>query len=265
MLHDKALSLECLAAYNTWATDNVRGHTDRLMPTACLVLDDLDWALSEMKRMRQQGSRTFHLPAQPVGGRSLGHPDFEPVWALAEDLGMAVVFHVGFAGKTVLADGWGNAGNFLASMMTYRCQHLQVPTNALTALIFSGVFERHPKFIAMSQELEVGWMPYWLSQMDTICEKNVFSKTSPWKYPLKPSEYVQRNIFASALPTSLQPLQPAFDNCPAGILAFASDYPHVEGGPIENARKYYEEQLHAYDVAVKDEFFGSAVARAMAL
>ncbi|AMK16885.1 MULTISPECIES: amidohydrolase family protein [Sphingobium] len=265
-LGSKTLQMECIAAYNSWTSDVVHQHRDRLLPVTYVVLDDVDWALAEMKRARALGSRAFHVPAQPVGGRSLAHPDFEPVWALAEDLGMALIFHVAFSGQTTLADGWGNAGpNLLASMMTYRSQHFQVPTAALTALIFGGVFERYPRLVAMSQELDTDWLPYWLKTIDSICEKNVFSRTSPYTLPLKPSEYVQRNIFVSGLPTPLMQLQPAFDSVPTGILTFATDYPHLEGGPISNARQFYEEELANYSDHVKAEFFGNAVQRAMAL
>lgn len=265
-LNDSQLELEVLTAYNNWALDNVAGYMDRMLPVASIKLENLAWALAEIQRLRKRGCRAFQIPAQPVTARSLGHPDFEPVWALAEDLNMAVVFHVAHAGPTVLADGWGNTGgDLLASMMTYRSQQEQVPTLALTAMIFSGVFERHPALVVMSQELGVDWLPYWLTKIDTICDTNVFSRHSPYKYSLKPSEFARRNLFVSGLATPMQSLQPTFDMVPPGILAFASDFPHPEGGALSNARTVYEKQLENYSDEVKAEFFGERIARAMSL
>ena len=265
-LKNPDLEREVLTAYNNWAMDSVEGYRDRLFPITHLTLDKLDWTLSEMKRLRARGCRAFQIPAQPVAGLSLGHPKFDAVWALAQDLGMAVVFHVAHAGPTVLAEGWGNTGgNMLASMMTYRSQQEQVPTIALSAMIFAGIFERYPKLIVMSQELGVDWLPYWLTKIDTICEANVFSRTSPYKYSLKPSEFAQRNLFVSGLATPSQALQPTFDMVKPGILAFASDFPHPEGGPLDSARLTYEKWLEKYPTSVKDEFFGERVAREMSL
>lgn len=265
-LDDDGIHRAVLTAYNDWALEVVEGHEDRLLPIAYLSLDDLDWALAEIDRMYRRGVRAFHIPAQPVGGRSLGHPDFEPIWTLAEERGMAVVFHVAHAGTTVLESGWGNAGgNMLVSLMTYRTQQEQIPTLALTSMIFSGVFERHPRLVVMAQELGVDWLPYWVKKMDSILETNVYARHTPYNLPLKPSEYVQRNVFVSGLPTEMQALQPTFDQVPHGILIFCSDFPHPEGGAINDARVAYERQLEGYPADVKADFFGNAIARAMDL
>ena len=42
-------------------------------------------------------------------GVPLDHPDFEPIWDAAEDLGMAAFAHVGFARERINA-GWANNG-----------------------------------------------------------------------------------------------------------------------------------------------------------
>ena len=41
--------------------------------------------------------------------RSITHPDFEPIWDAAEDLGMAAFAHVGFARERI-NPGWANNG-----------------------------------------------------------------------------------------------------------------------------------------------------------
>ena len=107
------LASDVLEAYNTWAAGLLHGHTDRLIPITFLELDDVDRALAELHRMRQAGSRAFTIKPAPVSpDRSLTHPDHEPLWSAAEDLGMVAIFHVGPSGPAPLDPGWlANGGN----------------------------------------------------------------------------------------------------------------------------------------------------------
>jgi predicted TIM-barrel fold metal-dependent hydrolase len=107
--------------WNHWAMDMVHGHTDRLMPVTQIDLNDVPGSIAEMTRMRALGSRGFAISESPVGigrfgpngesalGRSITHPDFEPIWSAAEDLGMAAIAHVGF-GRERIQLGWANNG-----------------------------------------------------------------------------------------------------------------------------------------------------------
>src|SRR4051794_28287235 len=84
--------------WNQWAIDLVHGHADRLIPVTQVDLDDIEWSVAEMTRMREAGSRAFSIPEAPVRSnerdasgrrrlaRSITHPDFEPLWDAAEDL-----------------------------------------------------------------------------------------------------------------------------------------------------------------------------------
>ena len=112
---------EVQSTWNRWAMDVVDGHADRLIPVTQIDLHDIDWSLGEMERMREAGSRAFMIPEAPVGGRgraadgsravgrSISHPDFDPIWSAAEDLGMAAFAHVGFGRERINA-GWANNG-----------------------------------------------------------------------------------------------------------------------------------------------------------
>ena len=107
--------------WNQWSTDLVHGHTDRLIPVTQIDLGDVDWSVAEMTRMRGNGQprlrrsprRRCAAAAHRVGrralARSITHPDFEPIWDAAEDLGMAAFAHVGFARERI-NPGWANNG-----------------------------------------------------------------------------------------------------------------------------------------------------------
>ena len=102
--------------------NDVAGHTDRLIPVTQIDMQDVEWSIAEMTRMREAGSRAFVLPEAPVASgkgqlaRSITHPDFEPIWDAAEDLGMAAFAHVGFARERI-NPGWANNGR--DSLLTF--------------------------------------------------------------------------------------------------------------------------------------------------
>ena len=100
------LGLRAIQSFNSWAAGTLRGHTDRLIPVALIDMGDADWAVRELTRMRQAGSRAFQVRPEPVGEtKSLAHPDFNPVWSAAEDLGMAAIFHIE-VGQSEVKRGW---------------------------------------------------------------------------------------------------------------------------------------------------------------
>ena len=101
--------------------DLVDGHTDRLIPVTQIDLGDIEWSHRRDDadaRGRAAGRscsprRRWAAEADADGGetlaRSITHPDFEPIWDAAEDLGMAAFAHVGFARERI-NPGWANNG-----------------------------------------------------------------------------------------------------------------------------------------------------------
>ena len=166
-------------SWNQWAMQVVHGHVDRLIPVTQIDLNDVPKAINEMTRMRKLGSRAFAIGESPVGvrsptdshqlARSLTHPDFEPLWSAAEDLGMAAVAHVGF-GRERIQFGWANNG--ASDLTTYSLLSLAIapqlsPQLLLGALVFDGVLERHPKLTVIVEELGISWLPHLLQVLDS--------------------------------------------------------------------------------------------------
>src|SRR2546423_10375212 len=168
-------------AWNRWSSQQVAGHTDRLMPVVQIDMNDVEWSIAQMTEMRQAGSRAFAIPEAPVrntmaastpGGRPMGksitHPDFEPLWAAAEDLGMAAFAHVGLARERINT-GWANNG--ADDLMTFSLLNMIVnpqsgPQLLIGAMVFDGVFERHPNITVVVEEVGINWLPHLLSALD---------------------------------------------------------------------------------------------------
>lgn len=258
--------------WNTWATNVVDGHTDRLIPVTQIDLGDVEWSIDEMARMREVGSRAFVLPEAPVAGakghlaRSITHPDFEPIWDAAEDLGMAAFAHVGFARERI-NPGWANNGR--DSLLTFNLLNFvgnqMGPQLLLGAMVFDGLFERHPNLTVVVEEVGIDWLPHLVSALDgAIGRKPEVLMDDEYRpahlvpgesytLPLTPTEYLRRQVRVTPLPAA-HPLDPVLRQIPPEILCFSSDFPHVEGA--SEAVALCERQLAGFDNEVREGFFG---------
>jgi len=262
-------------AWNTWATTVTAGHEDRLVPVTQIDLHDIEWSIAEMARMRERGSKAFVLPEAPVAtrgegktlARSITHPDFEPIWDAAEELGMAAFAHVGFARERI-NPGWANNGR--DDVQTFNVLNTVAnnlgPQLLLAAMVFDGLFERHPKLTVVVEEVGVDWLPHLVSALDAAIGRKpevlvddeyrpsnlVVGKT--YTLPLTPVEYLRRQVRVTPLP-ALHPIEPILrSSVPPEILCFSSDYPHVEGA--SDAVALCERQLAPFDNRTRETFFG---------
>src|SRR5205807_2647714 len=93
---------------NDYLVDCLCGGRQRLLPVALIDFSDLGRAVTELRRMRELGSRAFWVEAQPHGGIAPAHPDWDVFWGAACELGMVAILHVGRTPASFA--GWGNAG-----------------------------------------------------------------------------------------------------------------------------------------------------------
>ncbi len=229
-VEDPALADALCRAYNTWAFELCAGHKDRLFPAAHISLRDPQLAVTELERVAKLGCRTIFVAAAPVGGRSFGHPDFDPIWAAVQDLDLSVGIHlVGHPHYTGSEWYQGQDPGFMFVTMNV----IQDPRMALTTMVYDGVLERFPRLRVATIEAMVGWVGEWLERLNY--RFTYMGHTSQMKRPA--SEYFARNIWINGDPEEkMFPLMVRF----AGDSRFfvGSDYPHAEGftRPMDKAR-----------------------------
>lgn len=260
-IDDPGLSREALEAVNTWMTDAVGEHGDRLLPVACMRFDDIDWAVGELRRMRARGSRTFLISSEPAGGIPPSSPDFDPVWAAATELGMVPLLHIGMA-PAMIHPGWAHLEDPGLVRLLSILQPAQSAEILLTAMVMGGVFERHPTLTLLFSELGIDWLPRLAAQLDSMAVPGVSPLVlGSYDLPLSPSEYIKRNTRISPLPSPHQSPKRLMKHLP-GVAVFSSDYPHFEGNgePLP----YYRELLEDADDATRDDFLGGSIAEAYA-
>jgi predicted TIM-barrel fold metal-dependent hydrolase len=259
------------SAYNTFTADMVAGHTDRLVPVARMHIDDIDWCIAEITRMRALGSRAFWVIQNPT--MSLTHPDYDRLWSAAEDLGMIAYIHVFFSRGEVVHPSWANNGRGLAAYkegVAAGDPRADV-RNFISALIFDGVFERHPKLQLLIAECGYSWFLPMMHEFDYRVRgigADGGKEESFYKLPLLPSEYLARQVKISPLAGFVDTdwefftMAEMMDRLPdPSMFVFASDYPHLEGR--HHAKKLFDDRLPA-DETLRANFYGNSMAKVLA-
>ena len=260
-IRDPLLGMQALTAINTWMSDALADHRDRLLPVTCLRFEDLDWVVAEMTRMRERGSRTFLISSEPVNGIPVTHPAYDRVWDAATDLGMVAHLHIGMS-PSMYHPGWANTDDPALIRLISVLQPHQTAQIMVNAMVFSGVFERHPTLTVLLSELGVDWIPGTVARMDALAEPGVSPLVlGDYRLPLRPGEYVCRNIRVSPLPAAHESPIPMMQAVP-GVAVFSSDYPHFEGSP-DPVGHYRALLRNEGDVAVKG-FLGDSIAECFA-
>ena len=260
------LRLRVIEAYNTWAARTVAGHTDRLIPVTYLDFADVSWAVRELTRMREAGSRAFLFPLDPSGGRSLADPALDPVWAAAVDLGMIAFMHVGY-GRVTVDPGWAKVGDRFDATILARLVMTQtqtIPQMALATMIYGGVFDRHPGLTVVCQEFGLSWVEGWIDRIGpaTRAGRPTGVAVFGWNLKRTPEEYLRHNIRFS--PLQGQRVDELVEAIGPEVAVFATDYPHPEGSA--SAAKQFGAQLAAprFDDDTRARFFGGTMEELLA-
>jgi uncharacterized protein len=212
-------------AYNTWLFEEFCSYDpERLKGVGAVNLHQPEKLVSELHQIAKYGGKAIFLRPNPIKGRLLSDPAYEPFWAECAALNMAVSIHEGTHSRlpTVGAD------RFNTRFALHACSHPMEQMMALLALIEGGVLERHPQLKVGLLESGCGWVPYWLWRLDEEY------KNLQWEVKtcirMKPSEYFRRQCYVS-----IEPSEPNLDRVIESIgsdnFIFGSDYPHMDCQP----------------------------------
>jgi predicted TIM-barrel fold metal-dependent hydrolase len=262
-LPELALRQEVLRTCNTWLAETCAEAGGRLLPVTALDYADLGFAVAELERMRAVGSRIFLIPAYPVNGVPPAHPSWDRVWSAAVALGMTPMLHTGFE-RMRFDPGWSNLGGDVTLLrMVGSAQRHVAPNTLLNALIYSGVFERFPSLTLLLAEVGTGWLPFLFREIDDRISPTAELFLGKWKLPLRPSEYLARNVRATPLSGGNDaPLPRIMGELPDDMIVFSSDFPHFEG--FTDPRGHYADALKDVSPARRERFYGGAIAEVYA-
>lgn len=257
-IEDLTLRQEAIATANSWLADTCAEAKGRLLPVTCLEFTDIDWAVKELTRMRQRGSRIFLIPAYPVNGVPPIHPSWDRLWSAATALGMVAMLHTGFEHMR-FDPGWANTGGDVTLLRQIGTSHRHVaPTTLLNAMVYSGTFEKHPTLTVLLAEVGTGWLPFLHREIDDRISPTAQLFLGGWSLPLKPSEYLARNVKATPLNAGNdQPLLRIMEELPEDMIVFSSDFPHFEG--FNDPKGFYGDLLKPLTEPKRARFFGGTM------
>ena len=225
-------------AYNTWLYEEFCSYApDKLKGVGAINLHAPEQMVSELHRIADYGWKSVFLRPNPVKGRILSDPAYEPFWTNCEELDIAVGIHEGTHSRLPTT----GADRFNTRFALHACSHPMEQMMALLALIEGGVLERHRLLRVGFLESGCGWLPYWLWRMDEEY------KTLHWEVKnhvtIPPSEYFRRQCFVSIDPSEPYVAQ-IIEYIGDDNLIFGSDYPHMDHKPdIVNTVIELEAQL----------------------
>lgn len=218
-------------AYNDWARDFGRAADGRIKAAAVIAPQGVRQAVEEIRRaVTDLGAVAVMLPTYVSPGLDLGQPQFDPIYAEAQELGVPVAFHA----TAQVSQGTVRFHKYLGVHMV---SHPFEQMISIISIISNGVLDRFPRLKVAFLEAGVGWVPYWMDRFDEKYHKRR-SEMTPLK--MLPSEYVKANrcFFTcegeeSALPFMIERFG---DDC----ILYASDYPHWDTDWPNTARMILE-------------------------
>jgi predicted TIM-barrel fold metal-dependent hydrolase len=222
-----------IQAYNTWLHQEFcAADPTRLFGLAQIPNLGTDEAVAELRRCREMGFRGAILSAWPSGNDDLSAED-DPFWAAAEEMGMPVSIHINVQRRKFFLPTMGS-GSALGG--AYVGMTLFPPI--LVGLIVDGLFERFPRLTLVGAEVQVGWIPELLEQLDDSYWRNRTHQGI--KLRELPSEYFHRNFVC----TFIKDRTGIKNRHDIGVrnMAWSTDFPH-HGNDWPYSRKVIKEMF----------------------
>jgi predicted TIM-barrel fold metal-dependent hydrolase len=233
---DTPLMSAIFRAYNDWLAEFCRTDPARLKGIAMINLDDVREGIEELERAARLGLAGAMITEYPLEHRRYDQPEYEPFWAAAAALDMPLSLHTATRRQGKIR----GAGDKTLRDASSRATKAFYPALSMCDMIFSGVFERHPRLTLAIVEFELAWAPHVLSTMDYTYRERHEEAFHRFEGDLRPSDFFHRNVFLSfqedAVGIRLRDVI-GVDN-----MMWGSDYPHSES-TFPQSRKILAEIL----------------------
>ena len=198
-IRNPELRAACVWAVNDWARefyDESGGRFIMLLPLPCMSAEE---ATAELLRVAEFGLPTGVIFDWVNAPEPVLHQMWEPVWAAAAETGMPVNLHANPSGGTRQI-GVGVAGAEPRNQQLMRVVNFPMGMMAelMSAVVFSGICDRHPAIRFVLEEAGVGWVPFMFWRFDREYhfggpETRVFKPDIPLS--TTPSEIVRKHLF----------------------------------------------------------------------
>lgn len=253
---DVEMALEAARAHNRMMTEFCSVDR-RLLATGYVPLIDRQRAPQIAREALALGAKALMIPSRHPAGFSPSHRELDALWAVAQEAGVPILFHVGGEekmhkdylenGLPFVKDFHGGDENFTS--LTFMAIPLCV-WQTLSALVIDGVFDRFPRLKFGAIELGASWLPSLMKFLDSGVA--AFGKEERLqKLSGTPSEILRRQLRVTPYPH--EDVAWIMANSGQEMVLFSSDFPHVEGG--RNPLKRFNDNLAGASAAAKRAFY----------
>ncbi|MGH7390532.1 MAG: amidohydrolase family protein [Candidatus Rokuibacteriota bacterium] len=219
---DTPLMSAIFRAYNDWLAEFCRTDPARLKGIAMINVDDVGEGIRELERAAKMGLAGAMITEYPLEDRRYDQPDYEPLWAAAQSLGMPLSLHTATRRQGKIR----GAGARTLRDASSRATKAFYPALSMCDMIFSGVFERYPRLTLAIVEFELSWAPHLLTTMDYTYRERHEEAIYRFQAGMRPSDFFHRNVVLSfqedAIGIRLR------DTIGVDNMMWGSDYPHSE-------------------------------------
>ena len=178
-----------LRSYNEWLLDFASYAPKRLFPVPLISVLDVELAVADLYEYAKAGVKTVQIPTQIIGSGYF-EPVYEPLWAAAEDTGLVLNVHSNSSQNQKRVHVEGPRQQDPRAQIIGGSQ--QAPAlEAISNLLLSGVFDRHPKLKLACTEFKCHWVAGLLQRLDyTLArgslydpERNLYKRLAQRVFP----------------------------------------------------------------------------------
>ncbi len=207
--------------YNDWMHAQSVASKGRLVGLAPLPVQRPEVAVTELERVIDLGFKGIVLPSNAPRGRRYSDPEYDPMWARAEEAGLPVAFHV--ACMSHVPD-WMKAMSDRDPIVTYAGSSILIH-DTLVELMVRGVCAKYPNLKFVLAEFNAGWVAHWLDKVQQGWGRE-FAKDPSSTAPVDVLDIWKRQFFAT-IEDDTAALQTR-DLIGEETLLWGSDYPHTD-------------------------------------
>ena len=195
-------------AYNDWLAEEYCAHApDRLIGIGVIPITNFDdavasWSTARRGSVLKPWSSIISLPATVIRRRR------RSFWAAAVDLNIPLTIHVEFGfprrgrgpsrpaarGAGVRVSGARPDPEHHVPDVVERFNKYGFPRKQVVQMIWAGAFDRFPKLKIYVAEVQIGWVPNWMDQMD-----NEYGRQQYW------AERVLSSLRLPRMPSEIRP------------------------------------------------------------
>jgi predicted TIM-barrel fold metal-dependent hydrolase len=213
-------------AFNRWAAQLCGESPERRAGLIVApILDDLDGAITEIRRAHTEGLRGgVIIPPRWDGHESYTSHRYDAVWAVCEELSLPVHCHSGPAPR----DDYGDVSGW---MSVYGYETVFFTARPLWFMLLTGVFERFPALKLAVTEAGCFWAADLLWRVDMMAGREHGMRklvNARGTLTMLPSEYFDRNVKIGASNTRRRELGRRYEIGVDNIM-WGNDFPHPEG------------------------------------